>query len=149
MGFGVVEQLRQRLETVVGAVDYQRGGDDGKARDRLEVAGRIAGRLVEPMVDGLRAVGAIGQRIAVRLGPRSDGRADIAARARPVFHDDGLAQFARQRFGHQAGQRVAAASCGKGHDQRDGVRGPVGLLRQRGACCQRHASGSRHVNESL
>ncbi|KAG0943811.1 hypothetical protein G6F31_014672 [Rhizopus arrhizus] len=28
MGFGVVEQLRQRLETVVGAVDYQRGGDD-------------------------------------------------------------------------------------------------------------------------
>ncbi|KAG0920097.1 hypothetical protein G6F32_015771 [Rhizopus arrhizus] len=107
MGFGVVEQLRQRLETVVGAVDYQRGGDDGKARDRLEVAGRIAGRLVEPMVDGLRAVGAIGQRIAVRLGPRSDGRADIAARAGAVFDDEGLAQ----RFGQVLGQ-IAAGHVG-------------------------------------
>ncbi|MNI66740.1 hypothetical protein D3C73_1223310 [compost metagenome] len=147
--FGVGQQLVQRFEAVVGAVHDQGRGDDGKARDRFEVAGRVTRGFIQPVVGGLRAVGAIGQRVAVRIGARRDGRADVATRAGAVFHDDGLAQFARQGLGHEPRQRVATATRRERHHERDRVGGPGGLLRQDGGGWQGCTGGGRQANQGL
>ncbi|MNV52164.1 hypothetical protein D3C71_1442430 [compost metagenome] len=67
------------------------------------------------------------QRVAVRAGVRHVLAADVAAGARAVFHDDGLAVQLAQVFGQQAALDVGTAPGGEGHDDADRPVGVVGL----------------------
>src|SRR5690606_1964037 len=90
---------------------------DGKARI-----------LVDPVIDGAGAVGAVGQRVAVGFGAGDSGRADIAAGTGTVLDDDSLVQCPGQGVGVNATQGVSAAAGCKRHHHGNGAIGVgVGL----------------------
>src|SRR3546814_11523836 len=63
--------------------------------------------LFRSVVGGLRAVGAVHQRIAVGIGAGADGGADVAARPREVLDHDGLAHFAAERIGDRSEEHTS------------------------------------------
>jgi hypothetical protein len=111
-------------------------------RDRREVGRRVVGDLaVEALVDGLRAVGADEQRVAVRVRARGFGGGEIAACADLAFHHHGLPKRCLQVLGQEPRRQVGAAAGGEGHHDADGLAGPA--LRTR----RSHGRGSRGGEE--
>ena len=114
--------------------------------DVLEVLDRVVAQVgLHQRIGQVAALRRGDQRIAVGLGARDELCAYRAARAGFVFHDDGHAQGAAQRFGVLAGHDVDRAAGRERHDQRDGA-GRVfvsGESGQRGGAGQAHGSGQQ------
>ena len=97
-------------------------------RDRREVAHRIVRHLaVEAGIDGVSGHRRHQQRVAVGSGFRDRVGADIAARARPVLHEELLAEQLRHPGAHDAGDDVGRAAGGKRHHDADRFRW-IGVL---------------------
>ena len=151
---GIGDQLAQRLHRQLGA-RHDDDGEDADHRDRLEILlGVIAEVLIERGVGGDRAGAGPHQGIAVGRGLGCLQRADIAAGARAVVDDEGLAQRLACPVEQDARDHVARAAAGKRNDHLDRPR-RVGLRvgrgagedrRQNGDCAQRKPalSGCRH-----
>ncbi|MNV22649.1 hypothetical protein D3C71_1136310 [compost metagenome] len=80
---------------------------------------------------------AVGRRLGHQIG------ADVAARARPVFHDHGLAERTAHLFGQHAGHGVQRAAGRVRDDEADRLGREIGGLGQRG-CGERQGGGKRH-----
>ncbi len=82
--------------------------------------------------DGDRAHIAEKYRIAVRVGLGDVCAGDVSAGARPVFHDDLLAEIVAQLFRDGAPGDVAAPARGEAHHDGNGPNG-ISALRERAA----------------
>ncbi|CFW64897.1 Uncharacterised protein [Bordetella pertussis] len=148
VGQFVVLALAGRLDHV-GQCAVGRPGADGQhvgrgrhQRDRHQVPARVVRHVgVEELVDALRTDGAQAQRVAVGLAARDVRHADVAAGARPVFHQHGLLQVRLHRMGDGAPEDVRRAAGRIRHHDRHGMLGVA-----RGACLRRqrrHARGNK------
>ncbi|MNT28488.1 hypothetical protein D3C72_1641790 [compost metagenome] len=122
-------QQRDEFLQVVGRhvlVDDDGVGVERGLRDRLEILDRVVAHvLVERGVDAVRTRDAQHQGVAIGRGARHVFRADVTARARLVFDDDGLAPLLGQAFGHQARGDVGGTAGREGHHDSDRARGKV------------------------
>ena len=114
-------------------------GDHGEQGDRCEIGAEIESRIC------LRRVECIGhrrheKRIAVGRRARNELRADHAAVARPVFHDDWLAEFGFHVLADKTGKNVGGRSRPEPDDDLDRLR-RIGLR-----CDRRHAGEKIHRN---
>ncbi|MNN56675.1 hypothetical protein D3C81_1716210 [compost metagenome] len=117
-------------------VGDQHVGHHGQQRDRGEVLdGVVVQVLVQRGVDR-HAIGHDQDGVAVRLGARHAGRADVAARARAVLHDEGCVELLAHGLAQGAGDAVHGAAGREGHDPFDRT---VGIaVRQRGGRAAQH-----------
>ncbi len=117
--------LLGQLHELFQGVDMQAAGHHQHVRagghqgDRCQIGeGIVAQRLaIQHRRGGQRAIDREQHRVAVRLGLGGQAGADVAAGARLVLHDDGLAQRLRKRLRHDAGQQVGRGAGREGHDQ--------------------------------
>ncbi|MNS48014.1 hypothetical protein D3C72_805710 [compost metagenome] len=143
----VDDQVRQRLDVVLLGefiVHHQHVRHRRHDRHRREILDRVVRQVGEqPGVDGVRGHRAHDQRVAVgrRLGHQIG--ADIAARARPVLHDHGLAERTAHLFGQHAGHGVQRAAGRVRHDKADRLGREISGLRQ-GGRAERQGGGQRH-----
>jgi hypothetical protein len=104
---GISDQFRHRIDR---QLDMDRKADDVRSGigNGREVLHRIERRiLVEKDVAGHDGVGTDHQRVAVGWRARDVGGGDIAAYARSVVDNDGLAPSSVEPFGHRAREKVA------------------------------------------
>ena len=116
IGLGVGDELGNRLgrNRWIHLHDVGHAHD---ARDRRDVAKKIEIELViERRVDRVHRADHE-ERIAVRRRLHDRLGADIAASARPVLNDEGLAEPLRQPLPYQAREDVVRATSRKGGDQ--------------------------------
>jgi hypothetical protein len=91
---------------------------DHAARHRREVAlGVVWQALEEARIDGQRRIRRDEERIAVGRRLRRRGGADVAARARPVVHDELLLERFAERLRKDARIEVGPAARRRGHDE--------------------------------
>src|SRR6185436_2916658 len=103
-------------------------------RNGREVLDRVVRELADRLVHGMRDRREQ-QRVAVRRRPRRNLRADDAARAAAIVHDQLLSDAAREPRADEPRDDVVAATGGKSDDEPDrAVR--IGLYR-RGASALR------------
>src|SRR2546429_2540004 len=118
-------------------IDAERRADDqhlrraGEKRDRREVlVWVVRQRLVEMLVRRDRAIDADEQRVAVGWRVGHGLRADVAAGAGAVLHDERLAKRCLQLRAEQAPDDIRRRARWERHDELDRVRGI--WLRRRG-----------------
>jgi hypothetical protein len=112
-----------------------------------EVLHRVERRIfVEKDVAGHDGVGADHQRVAVGRRARHIGGGDIAAHARPVVDDDGLAPRGVEPFGHGAREQIAGRARRIADHDGDRPRGII--LRQRRHGRDRDGKGQRTRKEA-
>jgi len=118
------DELRDRIEAGPGVHRQHAvvGRDDGDGNERIGIE---AERRVQALVDDDRAGRGEEQRVAVRRGPGDELGAEVAACARAVLHDHGLAPLRMQLLGRQARERVAAAAGLEGDDDANRFGGVV------------------------
>jgi len=113
---------------------HQHRGAGGDRADRRELLGRVVAQIgIEARVDADRAGEREQHGVAVGCAARGLARADIAAGAGPVLHQDLLPKRLAHALADQARHDVVAAARRERHHQRDRPRGiSVGALRVRG-----------------
>jgi hypothetical protein len=89
LGFGLLDELGDRARGQV-VLDHQHMLEIGKAGDRGEVLGVVAGVLEQDVVGGVGLVGRQHQGVAVGLGFCHLARADRARPAADILHDRAL-----------------------------------------------------------
>ncbi|MCY1531335.1 hypothetical protein D9M68_665570 [compost metagenome] len=143
----VIDQVGQLFDLVLlGELDvhHQHVGHRGHDRDRREVLHRVVRQVGEqPGVDRVGRDCAHHQRIAVGRRLRHEVGPDIAARARAVFHDDGLAQGTAHLLGQHAGHGVQRAAGRVRHDEAQRLGREISGLRQ-GRRAERQGCGQRN-----
>ena len=82
------------------------------------------------------------ERIAVRAGLGGGRRADRSRAARPVIHDELVAERRAQPLAYQARERVNRATGREWDDERHRLGRPAGILRSSGRQWRKHASRS-------
>ncbi len=107
---------RVRRKAFVDGDDERRRCDD---RHRLEILVGVVVDLGGQRRQREQRDRAKQQRVAVGLGVRRIGRADDAAGADLVLHDEGLLESGLQLFGREPCKHVADAAGRVRHDQRD------------------------------
>ena len=142
VGLAVADELGNGLELFVRP-DGDVVGHVDQLRHRDQVLGDVVGGLLVEVV--VQRIGDAAHQKGLPIGGRTGhvGRAQHAAGAWLVFHDDGLLERLRQLLGHQPGQGVGVATRREGHHQRDRL-GRPGLLspgrcaaRTQGSSCER------------
>jgi hypothetical protein len=116
---GRADALRAELERVVRQLGVEVLVDDQRRRRRRE------------------------QRVAVGIGLVGGLAADVAARARAVFDDDGLSPFARQELGHDARHGIGGPAGREWHDDLDRA---AGIILRRTCSGQRDHRHQRRRN---
>ncbi|MNI58571.1 hypothetical protein D3C73_1136870 [compost metagenome] len=138
-GAGLALGQRNQFLHVVGrhlAVDGHRHGHAGGHGHAHEGGGEVVAGLVgHGRMDGVAAHGAHQQGVAVGGGFGDVLSADLAARARLVFHHHALPQEVSQVLRIDAGRGIGGAAGREGHDHADGLGRPG--LGQGGAGGQR------------
>ncbi|MNQ81412.1 hypothetical protein D3C85_964340 [compost metagenome] len=133
----VLSGVGDQLLHVVGGhrrVHHQDVGQVADTDDGREAGFRVVALLlVQADIDGQRAGGAEQDGVAVGLGVGHVLGADVAAGAAAVLDDDVLLERLSEFFGQAARQGVGGAARRKGHDQRDGANGRVGVRSERGS----------------
>ena len=80
-----------------------------RERDGPEIVHGVVGQALEEARIHDERIDRQHQGVAVRLGFRHDVAADVARRARQIFHDSGSAQARRQTLGQEARDHVGTA----------------------------------------
>jgi hypothetical protein len=125
LALGVGDELLERLRGHGGMHD-EHVGRSREQRDRREVPRHVERQVLEEeLVHGEVARGREHQRVAIRLGARALGHADVAGSAGLVLHHHGLLPLLRELGAHGARQQVRDATGGIGHDDAHGLRGIV------------------------
>ena len=138
-----LDEVRERLEAKLRARNDQLR-ELADQNDRGEIlVGIVRHRLEQQFVEHRRPGCGHDQRVAVRRGSGDVSRAVSAAGAGPVFDQEGLAKFFRQRPGDGAQGDIGAAAGGKRMDDDDRPRRP--LLRSRRL---RHDQSEEHETEN-
>ena len=144
IGPGISNHIRHGLRRKLGVDretdDIRAGIDDGG-----KILYRIERRtLVEIDIGGHHRVGAHHQRVTVGLCAGHICRGDVAADARAVVHDDGLAPCGIEPFADRARDKIAGGARRVADD--DG-HGPRGVILRRGGNDQHEDCESEHRPE--
>ena len=122
----VLDELADRSRRELRIHDQHRR-DDRHPRDGREILDRIEAQVpVEALVDRMRAVRAVEQRVAVGRRAGDDFRTRVAAGARPVVDDDRHAEDLRDPGHDDAGEVICPAACRKRDHEPDGMVGIIG-----------------------
>ena len=148
---GELDQVRHRLDRQ-RRIDHQHERHAREQRDRREVLARIIGQaLAHGHVDREHRARRHHDRVAVGRRMRDRGCRRHAAAARPVLHDERLAQALLEPLAQDASEQAGDAARRKRDDEADGAAGIVGWLGRRGSGasanqgqCQNQAEGARH-----
>ncbi len=144
------DKLGDRLRRHVIAGDDEDVGQFPGQRRRDHVAFRIVGHvLVEELVDGEMADGGGADGVAVRRAAGDRGDADIAAGARTVFDDEGLAENLVEPLGQNARQHVGRAAGRIRHDDLHRAVGPRRLAARAGRDQQARGGGGPQERSAI
>ena len=114
------DHVGQRLERRIGA-HQQDIGRRGQQRNRREILEGVVGKFrIQERIGGV-AAGHDDQRVAVGRRGHQRLRGDHAARARPVFDDDGLAPLPGDHIAQRARQDIDPAAGRIGHENMHGL----------------------------